>query len=152
MKKFNQPIFIVEDDQTYALILHFNLKQMGYNNVQIFHDSKELYQNLHRKPFLILLDINLGQEENGVEILKEVKSISPDIEILMLSGQEDLECAIETLKLGALDYIAKGDNVKSRLEYNLEKIDHIAELIKHRAKRATRKTVSYTHLTLPTIA
>lgn len=55
---------------------------------------------------LVLCDIKMPKMD-GVEVLEAVKKIKPEIPIVMISGHGDLETAINTMRLGAFDYISK---------------------------------------------
>ncbi len=60
---------------------------------------------------LIVSDINLGGRTTGVSLLKEFKAISPDSEVILISGFGTLETAVEAVREGAFDYISKPFNV-----------------------------------------
>ncbi|HMS51791.1 MAG TPA: response regulator, partial [Chitinophagales bacterium] len=66
-----------------------------------------------------------GIQENaktGLDILKQIKAISPDTAVIMLSGQEDMETALETIRNGAYDYIIKSENSNNRLMFTITKL------------------------------
>ena len=55
---------------------------------------------------LVLCDIKMPKMD-GVEVLEAVKKIKPEIPMVMISGHGDMETAIQTMRLGAFDYISK---------------------------------------------
>jgi len=55
---------------------------------------------------LILCDIKMPKMD-GVEVLEAIKKIKPEIPMVMISGHGDLETAVNTMRLGAFDYISK---------------------------------------------
>jgi DNA-binding NtrC family response regulator len=55
---------------------------------------------------LLILDVRLP-ESNGLDILKKVKSLYPDIEVIMVSAHGDMDTVIESIRLGAFDYLRK---------------------------------------------
>ena len=55
---------------------------------------------------LVLCDIKMPKMD-GVEVLEKIKKIKPEIPFVMISGHGDLETAVQTMKLGAFDYISK---------------------------------------------
>ena len=121
-------IFIVEDDPIFGKILEHNLKQNEDFSVFRYTTGKECIANLHRKPFAMTLDYSLP-DMNGREILHKVKSILPDVEVVMISGQEDITTAITLLKEGAYDYIVKKDiDIRNRLWNLLIKIKENRDL------------------------
>jgi DNA-binding NtrC family response regulator len=60
---------------------------------------------------LIVSDINLGGRTTGVALLKEFKAISPESEVILISGFGTLETAVEAVREGAFDYVSKPFNV-----------------------------------------
>lgn len=107
-------IFIVEDDEMYAQILSYHLSLNPDYEVESFSTAKDFLNNLHRKPSLVTLDYSLP-DMSGEELLKKLKSQSPDIPVVIISGQEDISTAVKLLKEGAYDYIVKDDDAKERI-------------------------------------
>lgn len=65
------------------------------------------------QPDILILDYHIetgpGKEVKGSKVLKKVQALSPETEVLMLTGEDNLEIAVSLLKSGAYDYIIKGD-------------------------------------------
>ena len=122
-------IFIVEDDSFYAMVLKSYLEFSGYTNIDVYHSGKGCLKALHKCPKLILMDYNLG-DLLGRDILLEVVAFDPNIPVVFISGQESIQDAIVTLKLGAFDYIQKNDSSFVKLDNILEKIEESKSLIK----------------------
>ena len=61
---------------------------------------------------LVLCDIKMPKMD-GVEVLEAVKKLKPEIPIVMISGHGDLDTAVNTMRLGAFDYISKPPDQKS---------------------------------------
>ncbi len=118
-------IFVVEDDMWYSKYLNHQLSLNPEYEVKVFNDAKSFLAAMHELPDIITLDYNLP-DMNGSEILKKIKSISPDTNVIIISGQEDIQTAINLLKDGAYDYITKDDNTKNRI-FNI--ISHIRDNI-----------------------
>jgi DNA-binding NtrC family response regulator len=118
-------IFVVEDDIWYSKYLNHQLSLNPEYEVKVFNDAKAFLAAMHELPDIITLDYNLP-DMNGSEILKKIKSISPDTNVIIISGQEDIQTAINLLKDGAYDYITKDDNTKNRI-FNI--INHIRDNI-----------------------
>lgn len=118
-------IFVVEDDLWYSKYLNHQLSLNPEYEVKVFNDAKAFLAAMHEMPDIITLDYNLP-DMNGSEILKKIKSISPDTNVIIISGQEDIQTAINLLKDGAYDYITKDDNTKNRI-FNI--INHIRDNI-----------------------
>ena len=101
-------IYIVEDDQNIREIESFALKNSGYT-IMDFECAKDFYHQLAEKvPDCILLDIMLP-DEDGLEILKKIRSISDTrkVPIMMITAKTAELDKVKGLDLGADDYITK---------------------------------------------
>ena len=125
MSNSSYKIFVVEDDLWYSKYLNHQLSLNPEYEVKIFNDPKSFLSAMHELPDIITLDYNLP-DMNGSEILKKIKTVSPNTNVIIISGQEDIQTAINLLKDGAYDYITKDDNTKNRI-FNI--INHIRENI-----------------------
>lgn len=114
-------IFIVEDDEFYGEMLkHHLLKNPDYE-VELFLTGNECIKNLYKNPSAISLDYSLP-DMSGYDVIKKIKSFDPDIPVIIVSGQEDIETAVDLLKEGAYDYFVKSEETKDRLWNALIKI------------------------------
>jgi two-component system, OmpR family, response regulator len=113
-------IFIVDDDPMHADMLKDHLGKMSNFSIQTFSTGEDALKNMHLKPNIIFLDYYLNsivkEAEDGLEILQQIKKISPQTEVVMLSGQDKIEVAVDIMKYGAFDYITKGESAFYRAE------------------------------------
>ncbi len=107
-------IFIVEDDPIFGKILEHHLSLNPDYDVQLFSNGQDLLKNLYRNPSVITLDYSLP-DLTGSDILKRIKQYNPDIQVIIVSGQEDVATAVKLLKEGAYDYLTKEENTRQRL-------------------------------------
>jgi DNA-binding NtrC family response regulator len=107
-------IFIVEDDKFYGEYLKHYLSSNPDYEIQHFLSGREFIEQLHRKPDLVTLDYNLP-DMNGAAILKKIRQISPETQVIVVSGQNDISTALDLIKDGAYDYIVKDQDSRSRL-------------------------------------
>lgn len=114
-------IFIVEDDIWYSEVLEYVLKLDPEVEVQKFTTGQECLDKLHENPAVITLDYSLN-DMNGIEILKKIKAFDPNIQVILISGQEDVSTAVELLRNGAYDYIVKDEEAKERIWSSVQKI------------------------------
>jgi polysaccharide biosynthesis/export protein len=114
-------VFLVDDDPFYGLLYEKMLRQLGVQDITIYQDGQELINALTLHPEIVFLDHNM-QNMDGLEVLKKIKRINPDVYVVFISGQESLSVAVDALKYGAFDYIIKGDGDQEKIAAVLEKI------------------------------
>lgn len=107
-------IFIVEDDPWYGEVLKHHLSLNPDYELNLFTSAKEVLDNIHLNPHLICIDFGLP-DMTGDRLLKEIKKVNNTISVIVISGQSDIEIAVELLKNGAEDYIVKDDHTKEHL-------------------------------------
>ncbi|MBI1882910.1 MAG: sigma-54-dependent Fis family transcriptional regulator [Chlamydiae bacterium] len=100
------PKVLVVDDEKSA---QDSLKQLLKENYDVVTalSGEEAFKVLNEEnPDLVLLDVLLPGM-GGIEVLKRVRSLKPDTQVIMITGQEKVKTAVEAIKLGAFDYIHK---------------------------------------------
>jgi len=107
-------IFVVEDDDWYNRLLVHNLSLIPDYEIESFSNGKDCIKNLNKEPDLVTLDYRLP-DMKGLDVLKEIKAINEDIQVILISEQDDIEVVVELLKHGAYDYIVKSSDIKERL-------------------------------------
>jgi DNA-binding NtrC family response regulator len=107
-------IFVVEDDEWYNKLLVHTLTLNPDYEIQSFTTGKDCLANLHNQPDVITLDYRLP-DTSGLELLKQIKAINDEIQVILISEQEDIEVVVSLLKLGAFDYIVKSRDIRERL-------------------------------------
>ncbi len=117
-------VFILEDDHWYGSMLQHYLSLNPDYEVKRFTSSKEFFSQLHEKPDVVTLDYSMPDMDGG-EVLKKIKGVHPDIQVLIISGQEDVSTAITLLKNGAFEYIVKDEETKDRLWNSLLHLQQI---------------------------
>ncbi|MFK7756613.1 MAG: response regulator [Flavobacteriales bacterium] len=134
-------LFIVDDDELTSNLYAQQLKHLGYHDIKLFDNGQDCLNALIEEPSIILLD---HQMENltGMEVLQKVKRFDPNIYVVFISGQEDISTAVEALKLGAFDYIIKGDNDIQAIEKVLIKIKNVNEMLNKREPGTFRRLLS----------
>lgn len=107
-------LFVVEDDRFYAEMLAYHLSLNPDHEVKVFYNARDCLANLHQKPDVITLDYSLP-DKNGAEVLKKIQEANSDIQVIVISGQEDVGVAVGLLREGAYDYLVKDNETKDRL-------------------------------------
>ena len=114
-------IFVVEDDDWYNRLLVHTLGLNPDYEVSNFFNGSDLLENLHEMPDVITLDYRLP-DMTGLDILKKIKDDYPDIQVIMISEQGDIDTVVDLLKYGAYDYIVKSKDIKERLLNTVQNI------------------------------
>lgn len=101
-------ILIIEDEAAIRRVLTKILSEENDSyKVEEAEDGLQGIEKVKNEDYdLILCDIKMPKMD-GVEVLEAVKKIKPEIPMVMISGHGDLETAINTMRLGAFDYISK---------------------------------------------
>jgi two-component system response regulator AtoC len=107
-------VFVVDDDEWYRELLTFNLEDNPDYTVQAFPDATSCLAELHQNPDVITLDYRLPDMEGSVALPK-IKEFNSEIEVVVVSEQDSIDTAVELLKMGAYDYITKGNDIRDRL-------------------------------------
>ncbi|MFO7605554.1 MAG: sigma-54 dependent transcriptional regulator [Desulfurivibrionaceae bacterium] len=126
-------IFLVDDDMLIISMLSRALKKEGYET-QVHSSAKGIVPKIAEwQPDLLLLDIHLDDDLNGLEILEELKNEKLDTPVIMLTADDTAESAIKAMKIGAADYLTK--------PFNIEEVKIVINEILKKAK--LREEVEY---------
>jgi polysaccharide export outer membrane protein len=123
-------ILLVEDDAFYAGMVKDYLKSNGFPGIQLARNGIECLLEIHEEkaPDVVILDQNLGKL-NGLDLLRRILAFNPDIKVLFISGQNQIDTAIKALKYGAMDFFLKDEQVFARLLPALKEISEEKEKI-----------------------
>jgi signal transduction histidine kinase/FixJ family two-component response regulator/molybdopterin converting factor small subunit len=99
-------LLLVDDEEGLRTVLGISLKDAGYEVISAKDGQEALDLFREQRPPIVLTDIKMPVMD-GVELLKQIKRLSPDTEVIVLTGHGDMELAIECLKLEATDFITK---------------------------------------------
>jgi len=131
-KKFS--IFIVDDSELYRMMLTKALdnepdfvNKRNYS-IRVFPSAEKCLEEINSHPDILILDYLLegtSKENgtmNGMEMLHKVKEISPATEVVMISGQKDLDVITDLIKQGAKDYVEKDMMWQKKIKNVVRKI------------------------------
>lgn len=130
----NLKIFVVDDDPFCAEIYKEHLLSTGYANITSYNNGQDCINHLTEQPDIIFLDYNMAPLD-GLEVLKKIKRFNPDIYLVVLSGQADMQVAINALKYGAFDYIIKGESDLDMINVVLQKIKNVMEMLEKKSAK-----------------
>ncbi len=106
-----QRLLIVDDEASIRDMLAFFFHKKGFEAMTASNFTEGLASALRSTPDLVLCDIKMP-DGNGLDLLKRIKTESPKTPVIMITAHTSTPDAIEAMKLGAIDYIAKPFNVE----------------------------------------
>ncbi|HAS55644.1 MAG: Fis family transcriptional regulator [Nitrospirae bacterium GWC2_57_13] len=116
-------ILVVDDEKSMRDFLSIMLRKTGYD-VSIAENGEEALARMQSEIFdLVISDVKMP-DIDGIAVLKQVKDISPETIVIMITAFATTETAIEAMKLGAYDYITKPfkvDEIKLIIQKALER-------------------------------
>jgi DNA-binding NtrC family response regulator len=103
----SRPVLLVDDEEQFLLSASFTLSADGINNVSTCHDSRDVMPLLSKQDFsVIALDMNMPHV-SGWELLPMIVQDFPDIPVIVITGIDEVETAVECMKSGASDFMSK---------------------------------------------
>ncbi|WP_246119259.1 response regulator transcription factor [Aliikangiella coralliicola] len=113
-------IFIIDDDSVFREILTRSLKRMDCQVQHFAHPSDAIEKIAAEREPVVLLDLKLDSD-SGLRWIKKIKVSNPQSRIILLTGYASISTAVEAIKLGADDYLAKPITAREILEHLQEK-------------------------------
>jgi DNA-binding NtrC family response regulator len=116
-------IVLVDDDEAFRQVLAGELGRSGYRIVTFGTGDALLRAVADVDPSVILLDLRLP-DMSGLDVLKALGERSPAADVIMLTGHGSIDTAIESIRMGAFDYVAKPcplDEIEVRIQRALER-------------------------------
>ena len=100
-------ILVVDDQVGIVSFLYEFFTSKGYEVIQATNGNKAIQMVRESSPTIVLLDIRLGWGKSGIDVLREIKQISPAVRVIMMTSITEEDVVKEAFDLGAEDYIVK---------------------------------------------
>jgi two-component system nitrogen regulation response regulator GlnG len=112
------PVWVIDDDQSMRWVLEKTLSNSGYD-VSTFETGSVALANFKRtppesRPRLIITDVRMPGI-NGFELLKQIKNISPQMPIIVMTAYTDLDTTVQAFHEGAFEYLPKPFDIDDAL-------------------------------------
>ena len=101
-----ETILIVDDEKNYLLVLEALLADAGYEVITCGNASEALEITTSHDLDLVITDMRMPGLD-GMEFLAQLRTLQPEIPIIMMTAYATVEKAVEAMKRGAFDYITK---------------------------------------------
>jgi len=99
-------ILLIDDEEDILDVLSLSLRSDGYDVITAASGEKGLEAFEREYPPIVLTDLKMPGMD-GLDVLKRVKSTSPDTEVIVITGHGDMDSAIDALRYGASDFVNK---------------------------------------------
>ena len=112
MEEQNFRVLVIDDEELVLESVAMAMERLNYS-VDSAPNVKTAMENLEQNIYdIVISDIRLPENKfGGMEILKKVKSLSPQTDIIMMTGYGTIENAVEAIREGAFDYVEKGSGL-----------------------------------------
>jgi DNA-binding NtrC family response regulator len=132
--KMKGKILVVDDEKEYANVLAERLQIKGYQTKACYSGKEALVTLRDCDMDVVVLDLVMP-EMDGIDVLKEIKKVKPQVEVIMLSGKATREDAIRGIQSGAFEHLGKPCN-DDKLEAIIEGAQHRKLAFEKRLKEA----------------
>ena len=133
---------VVADDQPEILAMLTRSLQVDGRIVRAFPTGSQAFAYLKAHVSdvdMAILDIDFGPAEaDGLNILRKIRDLVPDMPVIILTGKGTVENAVAALRMGASDFIEKDFYIEDRLELSLEKLDRVLAVLRENARLQAR--------------
>ncbi len=102
-------ILIIDDDEHGRQVMELLLGKTGFATLSAANGADGIRFVREAKADLVLVDLFLP-DRNGIDILREIRQVSPELEVVVITGHASAETAVQAMKEGAFDYITKPVN------------------------------------------
>jgi two-component system response regulator RegA len=101
-----RPLLLVDDDAPFRQRLSLLLSRKGFAVTSVGSLQEARVEAARLKPAHAVVDMRL-EDGNGLDLVAELRAMSPDVRVVMLTGYGNLATAVAAVKAGAIDYLAK---------------------------------------------
>lgn len=100
------PILVVDDEVEMRIAMQAALKRCGYP-VELSHNAIDGFNKFKKNPYSLIITDMTMPKRSGLELLKDIKALNPDIPVILITAYGTIDTAISAMKHGAFDYVQK---------------------------------------------
>ncbi len=126
-------VFVIDDDPVQTEMIKDYLKERYVFTLKVYSDGETALKDIATmKPEMAVLDYHLNSNnpgaKNGIDVLKEIKKLSPATKVIMFTGEDNINVALESMRNGAYDYIIKGETAFNKIENTVNRLGEMHRL------------------------
>lgn len=122
----SKTVLLIDDDESLRRVVEYNLREDGYRVLTAADGTSGLQAFQAESVDLVLTDVRMP-EMDGLDLLTRVKTMQPDLPVVVLTAHGTIDSAVEAMKLGASDYLTKPFN-RDQLKAAVRKALEVAAL------------------------
>lgn len=99
-------ILLVDDDRNFLRVLNYHIEDLGFHTVATSSPRQAMQLLREQEIDLVVSDLRMP-EMDGIELLQEIKKLTPDLPVIVLTAHGSIDRAVEAIKNGAYDFLTK---------------------------------------------
>lgn len=112
-------IFLIEDNRTEGMLLKLSLGSIDNLSITTFSKGKDLIDNLTQDPDIVIVDLMLP-DISGYELIKIITEYDPNIRMVVVSAQRDIDLIAKIQEIGVYNYLVKSEGCIQYLHQVIE--------------------------------
>ena len=119
-------ILVVDDNSDIRLLISGILKDKGFSVREAANFDQAINEINRKVPDAAVIDVKLDKGDNdGIELLTHIKKIDDDVPVIMISGHANVQMAVNSLKLGAFEFMQKPFSTERLLNFVNRAIENL---------------------------
>ena len=119
-------ILVVDDNSDIRLLISGILRDKGLSVREAANFDQALIEINKKIPDVAVIDVKLDKSDNdGIELLTHLKKIDEEVPVIMISGHANVQMAVDSLKLGAFEFIQKPFSSERLINFTNRAVENI---------------------------
>ncbi len=119
-------ILVIDDNSDIRMLISSILNDNGFSVREAANFDQALLEINKKLPNVAVIDVKLDKGDNdGIELLNHIKKIDNDLPVIMISGHANVQMAVDSLKLGAFEFMQKPFSTERLLNFVNRAIENI---------------------------
>ncbi|MBE9535693.1 MAG: sigma-54-dependent Fis family transcriptional regulator [Proteobacteria bacterium] len=123
----NKKILVVDDDESLRRVIEYNISEEGYEVLSVSNGKEAMAIFSKEDIALVITDLQMP-ELGGIELIRQLRAVSPNAMVIVITAFGTVDTAVESMKLGAFEYITKPFN-REELKMVVKKALEVGDLV-----------------------